>query len=198
MNQQKMFNELGSNFGAEISADEKYRYKLWRIWEPSRPLLLWIMLNPSTADGSVNDPTIRRCIDFTAKLGYGGMFVGNLFAYRATKPAVLYSKKQSGFDVVGPENISAVKSMAAKCSKVVIACGNGFAKSYMDHIGLLSIHPETYCLGRTKDGSPRHPLYVKGGTELKLFSSFKNSIFVIYPVDDIHSNYVQTTLKNNV
>ena len=67
---------------AELSACGKYRYRLSRIWDDKKPLVLFIMLNPSTADAEQDDPTIRRCIAFAKNWGYGGFMAGNLFAFR--------------------------------------------------------------------------------------------------------------------
>ena len=74
--------------GAVFSPCERYRYKLWRVWDPARPLglVMFLMLNPSTATDAEDDPTIRRCIGYARSWGYGGLYVGNLFAYRATTP----------------------------------------------------------------------------------------------------------------
>ena len=69
---------------AIISECEQYRYELRRIWQPKKGLVCWVMLNPSIADANIDDPTIRRCIGYTAKWGYGGRVVVNLFALRAT------------------------------------------------------------------------------------------------------------------
>lgn len=75
--------------GAIISGCGKYRYSLWRTWDKKLPKVMFIMLNPSTADAYEDDPTIRRCINFAKSWGYGGIVVGNLFAYRATNPKKL-------------------------------------------------------------------------------------------------------------
>ncbi|MFZ8963264.1 MAG: DUF1643 domain-containing protein, partial [Schleiferiaceae bacterium] len=92
--------------GAIFSDCGRYRYRLWRIWDPSLPTLLWILYNPSTADAKVEDPTLRRCMDFTRQWGYGGLTVVNRFAYRATNPRQL----NSTIDPVGPENTSHVQN----------------------------------------------------------------------------------------
>ena len=72
--------------GAVISDCKRYRYRLWRIWNGSQSRLVFVMLNPSTADGEQDDPTIRKCVGFAERLGYGGIEVVNLFAWRATDP----------------------------------------------------------------------------------------------------------------
>ena len=75
--------------GAELSGCGRYRYKLWRIWDPDLPPILFVMLNPSTADANSDDRTIRRCVAFAKRDGFGGLLVGNLFAYRTPYPRVL-------------------------------------------------------------------------------------------------------------
>ena len=71
---------------AEISDCGHYRYSLYREWRYNPRLIVWMMLNPSTADALTNDPTLRRCIDFSRQWGYGGLIVVNLYAFRASKP----------------------------------------------------------------------------------------------------------------
>jgi hypothetical protein len=80
---------------AIISQDEKYRYRLWRIWDQNLPTIFWIMLNLSTADANNDDPTIKKCIGFSEKLGFGGMYIGNLYPFRATNPKDLRDKSES-------------------------------------------------------------------------------------------------------
>lgn len=76
------------NTNAILSEDRKYRYVLSRIWDESKPMVMIIGLNPSTADETKNDPTIIRCIDFAKSWGYGGVYMLNLFAFRATLPKI--------------------------------------------------------------------------------------------------------------
>lgn len=92
---------------AIISECGKYRYSLSRIWDENKANVLFIMLNPSTADGDVDDPTIRRCIGFAKSWGYGGIYVGNLFAYRATDPKELLKVENP----IGFENIHHLMDM---------------------------------------------------------------------------------------
>ncbi|MCU7816788.1 MAG: DUF1643 domain-containing protein [Candidatus Thiodiazotropha sp. (ex Rostrolucina anterorostrata)] len=80
---------LEADIGAVLSPDRDYRYSLWRIWQPDDPYALFIGLNPSTADEYENDPTIRRCIRFAKDWGFGGLYMANLFAIRATKPKIM-------------------------------------------------------------------------------------------------------------
>ncbi len=125
---------------------------------------MYIMLNPSTADASVDDATIRRCISFAARHGFGGIYVCNLFAYRSTDPAQLTRVA----DPVGPENNNHILSTLPKCDKVVAAWGvNGslFARDW-DVIQLVGNKKPLHCLGKTKGGFPKHPLYLSSLTTI--------------------------------
>src|SRR3954469_17706712 len=90
--------------GARFSADGLYRYALWRVWDADRGLCNFLMLNPSTADETVNDPTVARCARRARSWGYGGLVVTNLFAFRATDPSGL----RAAPDPVGPEDDAAI------------------------------------------------------------------------------------------
>lgn len=142
-----------------------WRYRLIRRWDEGLPMVCWIMLNPSTAGHERNDPTIRRCIEFSKRWGFGGMMTGNLFALRATDPAEL--KRNS--DPVGSYNDHHLADMSRKCAVTVCAWGshpmvNGRAAEVL-HL-LADIGTEVRCLGRTKIGRPKHPLYVPYGDHL--------------------------------
>lgn len=146
---------------ADISPDGLYRYLLHRTWAGA-DRLPFIMLNPSTADHAVDDPTIRRCIGFARDLGYGGITVANLYAFRATKPADLWRAE----DPVGPRNDQVLRNLFALSSwrgvPVVAAWG---ANAKPDRVAKAIRLSERYgdgltALGVTKDGAPRHPLYL--------------------------------------
>jgi len=91
-------NEVVS--GATFSTDRVYRYALWRVWDAALPSFVVIGLNPSTADETENDPTIRRCIGFAKREGCGGLVMLNLFAVRATDPRVMMAHPEP----IGPDN----------------------------------------------------------------------------------------------
>lgn len=152
--------------GAEMSADGKYRYRLWRTWTrfPDRPgRVLWVMLNPSTADHKHNDPTIRRCIEFTKAWGYGGLEVVNMFALRATNPKELVEAA----DPIGQYNEMTLRMAAG--SIVVAAWGASLPKGSDTHVATVRSMLErsgAMCLGHTKAGHPKHPLYLAKTTEL--------------------------------
>ncbi len=143
--------------GAIISECGKYRYQLWRIWDESLPKVLFIMHNPSKADADNDDPTIRRCIGYAKFWGYGGIYVGNLFPYRATDPNEL--KKLSVSELWPIENIKHTSQLKAKCKTYILAYGNPFDKSFTPSPDF--IDADWKCLKLTKSGNPCHPLYLK-------------------------------------
>ena len=142
----------------------EYRYCLTRRWAPG-PVVCWVMLNPSTADAMQDDPTIRRCIAFSKRDGFGALSVVNLYARRCTQPVHL---KDPG-DPVGPMNDVSIRRSFGVALKVVAAWGaHPGTDARVDAVrGLASSSGlALFCLGTTKSGAPRHPLYVKGDAEL--------------------------------
>ena len=146
---------------ATISECGKYRYRLSRSGLGGTGRVCWIMLNPSTADAEVDDPTIRRCIGFTKRLGHDEMVVVNLFAFRATDPCRLLEAD----DPVGPENARYVRE-AIDSSTVVIAGWGVVPKKIRGRSLFFRNWKEIWCLGKTADGSPRHPLYLRSDAPL--------------------------------
>lgn len=141
--------------GAIISECGKYRYQLWRIWDDTKPKVLFIMHNPSTADANEDDPTIRRCIGFAKRWGYGGIYVGNLFAFRATDPKDLLNKP---FEEIAPiMNFKYTKELVAKCSLHILAYGNPIVGDATPEF----FDDWWHYLKLTKTGNPCHPLYLK-------------------------------------
>lgn len=151
---------------AVVSPDGVHRYQLARIWDPTLPKLGWLMLNPSKADATVNDPTIRRCIGFAKDNGYGSILVTNLFAYRATDPRDLLTVVRSDLaKAVGPDNNAAIAVAMGEVERLVIAWGaNAERPILIDRARLIlkaiKAHPRVSCLGLTKAGQPLHPLMV--------------------------------------
>ena len=153
---------------AIFSPCKKYRYVLTRVWNKDKPSLVWLMLNPSVADHIKNDRTVSKCIKFAKIWGYGGITVLNIFALRSTDPKQFYKAD----DPVGPKNTGYIFHHAAN-RRVVVAWGTH--GKYLNR-GLVileklkkwaSFHEgmRVVCLGTTKDGFPKHPLFVKGDTE---------------------------------
>lgn len=157
--------------GAIISDCGQYRYSLWRIWDEDKPRVLFIMLNPSTADESKDDPTIRRCIGFAKSWGYGGFYVGNLFAYRSSSPKDLLSATHPK----GLHNYAHLVDMESKCEKVVFAWGNGpILKKLKIELPTETVgKAPAYCIALSKDGTPKHPLYLPKVLVPRLFNSIQ-------------------------
>jgi hypothetical protein len=143
--------------GAVIDSSEQFRYSLWRIWNSNLPGVLFIMLNPSTADSNIDDPTIRRCIGFSKAWGYGSIEVVNLFAYRATNPDEL----KKCMDPIGPENDENIRKALRQADKVITAWGTKgtFLKRDQEVMEILKSH-HPHCLEMSKEGHPKHPLYI--------------------------------------
>jgi hypothetical protein len=139
---------------ATISSCQQYRYELRRIWDESQPIVLFVCLNPSIADGELEDNTSRVCINYAKSWGFGGLLIGNLFAYRSTEPSALYSIS----DPVGPENDMWLKKLQAEATLVVCAWSNTGAYKKRDE-EVLAFLKEPYCLVKLKSGRPGHPLY---------------------------------------
>lgn len=138
---------------------ERYRYRLNRIWDPDRSGVAFIMLNPSTATELRNDPTIERCERRARMLGYGGVSITNLFAWRETSPAALRRAKAP----VGPDNDRVLLEDARTAGTVVAAWGVHGVHLGRDAVVRALLHQsglDLQHLGLTKDGHPRHPLYV--------------------------------------
>lgn len=166
---------------AVISACGKYRYVLTRQVGPSNRTATFIMLNPSTADASQDDPTIRRCIGFARQWGCGRLLVLNLFAVRATDPEDM----RRANDPVGPKNKDWVGRKLRDLGKYgssfelgPVVCGWGVHGEYMEQdltmLGWLeSLGLEPLALGVTKGGHPRHPLYLPYNTVLRPFALHK-------------------------
>lgn len=151
--------------GALFSNCRQYRYRLWNIWDTSKPVVLYIMLNPSTADEVKNDPTVERCTRRAVQLGFGGVRIANIFALRSTDPKALYTH-ESPVDEGNPKNATINDlhiRVSVKGSNLVI-CGWG------DHGRLggrgqvvmreLRSMCRPHALKMNASGEPCHPLYL--------------------------------------
>lgn len=147
---------------AIISPCGLYRYALWRQWDSMAvPLILWLMLNPSKADASINDPTVVRCINFSTDFGFGRMAVANLYALRSTNPAAL----RTATAPIGPENDAHIDRLVAEADMIVCAWGSHGKFRNRGDIVLRRIRGAgkvARCLRMTKSGQPEHPLYLPG------------------------------------
>lgn len=149
---------------AVFSEDGTYRYRLTRTWDPGLPVTVFCMLNPSTADHEELDPTVRRCVGFAKKWDTGGLVVVNAYAFRSTDPAGLWAVD----DPAGPANDEHIVAAAAeahdKGGVFVAAWGVHADPARVEAMMNLPGVDRAVCLGVTKNGSPRHPLYVRADT----------------------------------
>ncbi len=142
-----------------------YRYSLTREWDIEKPSVLFIMLNPSTADAFDDDNTIRRCIGFAKRWGCGSIEVVNVFALRSRDPLAL----RKAYEPIGSENAQYILEAVRRASKIILAWGNHVlhvsqASSIMNVITSLSdSETDFYCLGLTKEHQPKHPLMLSYG-----------------------------------
>lgn len=169
------------NRTARFDPTEAYRYELRREWgadfppalrhlagtlpapDPARSMA-FLMLNPSTADAFKEDPTVSRCIRFAVTWGFGALEVVNIFALRSTDPKQLYKAE----DPVGPDNDRTILEVARRSGLVVAAWGaHGALRDRGREVAqLLERHGlALHCLGATKDGHPRHPLYLPAAAQ---------------------------------
>jgi hypothetical protein len=162
--------ELPEDRGAYLSPCRRWRYTLWRVWDPSRPSIAWIGLNPSTADEKDDDHTIRRCRAYSRALGAGGFYMLNLFAWRATDPRVLFSlaRNSAGEDPIGEANDAALAHAARSCSRVIAAWGDWDNRDAARRVKIVTAIVEANgaaleSLGVTARGAPRHPSRLPNG-----------------------------------
>lgn len=139
---------------AIISECQQYRYELRRVWDDTKPLVLFIGLNPSTADAETDDNTSRVCINYAKRWGYGGVLLGNLFAFRSTDQSALYTAS----DPVGPDNDVWLRRLQAEAAIVICAWSATGSYRDRDKVVLGFIH-NPHCLTKLKSGYPGHPLY---------------------------------------
>ena len=143
----------------QFSPDRRHRYSLIHSWNPlfGDKLILWIGLNPSTADEAKLDPTLTRIADFSKRAGFDGFWMANLFALRTPYP----EEMMRADDPVGPENDAWLLRAAERCERIVAAWGvAGVYEARADAVLRLLAGRELHCLGVTQEGHPRHPLYV--------------------------------------
>ena len=141
--------------GALLSPCRTYRYDLWRTWLGGEGYAMFVGLNPSTADETQDDPTIRRCIAFAKAWGYAGLCMTNLFAFRATDPRDMIVAN----DPIGPQNDEILRAHANGSGVVVAAWGVHGTLLQRDK-AVRTMLPKLHYLRLTKDGHPGHPLYL--------------------------------------
>ena len=160
-----LMNGLLVNKNATFSDCRKYRYALSRTWNGKKKTILFIGLNPSTANEKIDDPTIRRCINYAQNWGYGSLLMVNLFAYRATMPSELKNVKNP----IGNDNDLHILELSKKADLAVAAWGNEGTLLNRDK-EVKKILPNLMCLKINKSGQPAHPLYQKKDLKLIKYS----------------------------
>ncbi len=151
---------------AVLDSSGTYRYWLFRLWDQSLPHVCFCMLNPSTADATADDPTIRRCIGFAKSWGCGSLSIVNLFAYRSKCPKELKLVP----DPIGLYNFHFIQMTSQQAAITVAAWGMHGGQLHQDKL-VLSMLKNPQCLGLTAAGHPKHPLYVPGNTQLRPYLS---------------------------
>jgi hypothetical protein len=149
---------------AILSDDGRFRYTLERSWSGPEKTCLFIMLNPSTADHRADDATVRRCLGFAMRLGCNRLLIGNLFAYRSTDPHILKYLD----DPIGPENDTHLRRLIEQADIRIVAWGGHGGLRGRDE-QVLKMMERSQCLGRTKAGRPKHPLYAPYDSPLEDF-----------------------------
>lgn len=156
--------------GAIISPCGLFRYRLWRRWGGEGAPLLFVMLNPSTADGTLDDATVRRCIRFAQDHGYPAMEIVNLFAFRSSSPSEL---RAAGW-LIGPANDAHILEAAIGAGAVCVAWGSnvaGLERPGLVLAALRKVRREIYCLHITRSGYPQHPLMLPASRRLTPFTT---------------------------
>lgn len=169
---------------AIYSPCKRYRYVLRRVWDGGLPTVLFVALNPSTADHVTDDATVRRCIGFARDWGFGGLVIANLFALRSTDPSAL----ARAADPIGPENDRWLALLSRRVRMTVAAWGvAGSLRRRAEEVlpKLVNVHH----LGLTRDGQPRHPLYLPRSLRLiRMLSVFETDPKAPAPQQSVPSN----------
>lgn len=152
--------------GAIFNESRTHRYTLWRTWGIKTNRVLFIMLNPSTADEVVLDPTIKKCIKFAKQWGFGGIDICNLFALRSTNPKLLYTHENP----IGDDNDQWITTTATLAKQIIVAWGkHGKLLNRSECVYNLLKNYQLFSLNNNNDNSPEHPLYVPFSNEPKLW-----------------------------
>lgn len=167
--------------GAVLDEQRIYRYVFTRTWDPSLPTLAWCMLNSSTADENDPDNTTDKCEGFARRHCYGGITIGNLYAFRTKSPAVMIAAHKNGVDIVGPDNDTWLKHIMGTGTRRIVG-GWGSTSKYGKHrahtemrirrvVALANeMDAKFMAFGTNTDGSPKHPLYTSYDTPLSNWS----------------------------
>lgn len=155
--------------GALFTEDGLHRYRLWRIWDKSKPLAMFVGLNPSTANEAKNDPTIYNVIKFCERWGYGGFYMMNLFSIVSSDPKVLNTTTDPILD-----NDTHLKHVAGLCKHIIFAWGK-FTQAQERRKAVEGMFPEAMCIGQ-KDGHPFHPLWAGMWAPKELKQTFTHPV----------------------
>ena len=155
-------------YSAQFSRCRRYRWTLTREWDSTRGTCVFIGLNPSTANQFRDDPTIRRCINYSMQWGFGKLIMVNLFAFRATNPSTMKADNHP----VGKYNIKYINSACRQADLIIAAWGNhGFYNKQSETICRYLHDRPVKCFEITKRGQPVHPLYQRNDAKLIAFTS---------------------------
>ena len=159
----ELFND--TDFGAEFSPCRKYRYALWRIWDRSKPFVMFVGLNPSTANETEPDNTIKSVSRISKSNGFGGFYMMNCFPFVSTNPDDLRDFGNTAL------NDSWLYKVAAICGEIVFAWGAfKVVRDLGRDVQMKGMFPNAKCLAILKDGSPKHPLYCRRDSKLIIFT----------------------------
>ncbi len=148
--------------GTLLSPDNKYQYALWRIWNAEKPLVFFITLNPTLKEENSDSATILKCVELGNKLGFGGVIIGHLFAFRCDDPNEFINTD----DPIGPENDACIERFVKQAKTVIAAWG--MRGTFMErHDAIMRKISNLHCFGITENGQPVHPLAVTEKAELK-------------------------------
>lgn len=153
----------GVRGGWVISPDERYRYELFRVWDRSLPVLMLVGMNPSTASPNFDDNTLFKGRRYAVSWGFGSLLMGNAFSFRATD----HKRLMKVLDPVGPENDKHLVAMAERADLILLAYGSPHRSLRYRGLQVGRMLAEQHAhklhvLELSKDGVPKHPLYLKG------------------------------------
>lgn len=158
---------------AKFSPDKLHRLFLGRTWDQDLSKIVFIGLNPSKADDTQDDNTVRRMIRFTEDWGFGGFYLCNLYTYISTDPKLMVKWYQSlsphKLKLHERENLKFIKSRAEVCSVVVFCWGAGAPEEDGPQNAIIRTFPEARCFGKTQNGHPKHPLFLPSHLQLTRF-----------------------------
>jgi hypothetical protein len=163
------FRQYEGKSTATFSPCGLYRYDLCRVWKPRARTMVFVGLNPSTADESTDDPTIRRILGFADDWGFGSLVMLNAFAYRSTDPKALHDRAERRREIVGPDNDATIRRTFEEHRRTKLVMGWGAHGTLLDRGRdlarlALSVHRRPECFGLTQNGQPKHPLYLAATT----------------------------------